>query len=155
MTANEVLMLFREIVENDFTELIIVRSSTDENNISVQDLTSMGITEATVSEKLKNGCKGWLCEIDKKIAGFAMGNKNTGEMWVIAVLPQYIKRGIGSKLLGLVEQWLFAEGCSELWLTTDINEKLRAYSFYRKHGWVDSEIKDGVRYMKKVKTKIT
>ena len=48
-----------------------------------------------------------------------------------------------------VESWLFAEGCSEIWLTTDIDVQLRAYSFYRNRGWTDWKIEKGNRYMKK------
>jgi ribosomal protein S18 acetylase RimI-like enzyme len=35
-----------------------------------------------------------------------MANGKTGEFWVIAVLPDYEMRGIGSKLLLLAEDWL-------------------------------------------------
>jgi hypothetical protein len=36
-----------------------------------------------------------------------------------------------------------------LWLTTDLDTRLRAYSFYKKHGWSDSKIENGLRYMRK------
>lgn len=42
-----------------------------------------------------------------------------------------------SALLEKVEAWLFSQGCSELWLTTDLDKRLRAFSFYKKHGWSD------------------
>lgn len=45
--------------------------------------------------------------------------------------------GRQSALLEKVEAWLFSQGCSELWLTTDLDKRLRAYSFYKKHGWSD------------------
>ena len=48
-----------------------------------------------------------------------------------------------------VETWLFSEGCSSLWLTTDVDTRLRAYSFYKEHGWRDWKIENGLRYMKK------
>jgi GNAT superfamily N-acetyltransferase len=68
----------------------------------------------------------------------------------MAVLTEYVNRGIGSKLLSLAEIWLSDSGCKELWLTTDIDPKLRAYSFYRKNGWQDDRIENGSRYMKKI-----
>jgi hypothetical protein len=52
-------------------------------------------------------------------------------------------------LLEQVETWLFSEGCSSLWLTTDLDTRLRAYSFYKEHGWRDWKIENGLRYMKK------
>ena len=88
-----------------------------------------------MSEKLLGSYKGWLCERQGSVVGFAIGDRSSGEMWVIAVLPGHIGRGIGGALLEKVEAWLFSEGCSELWLTTDLDTRLRAYSFYKKHGW--------------------
>ncbi len=79
-----------------------------------------------------------------------MGDKKTGEIWVIAVLKEFEGRGIGRQLLHLVKDWLGSEGWKEIWLTTDINESLRAVGFYRHEGWVDWKIEHGDRYMKKV-----
>jgi len=87
--------------------------------------------------------------VDDKVVGFSMGDKSTGEMWVIAVLPEYIGQGIGSVLLTAVERWLAESGCARLWLTTDIDTSLKAYAFYRKHGWVDDRAEKGLRYMTK------
>jgi len=81
--------------------------------------------------------------------GFAMGNGLTGEMWVVAVLPEYEGRGIGRALLGRVEAYLRSRGRSRLWLTTDVDPSLRAYGFYRRCGWRDWKIASGLRYMKK------
>ena len=83
------------------------------------------------------------------------GGSIIGEMWVIAVLPTHIRRGIGGALLEQVETWLFSEGCSSLWLTTDVDTRLRAYSFYKEHGWRDWKIENGLRYMKKCAYPIT
>jgi GNAT superfamily N-acetyltransferase len=113
-------------------------------------LTALGITENSVSEKLRGSCKGWLCEEQGSVVGFAIGDRSSGEMWVIAVLPGHIGGGIGGALLERVEAWLFSEGCLELWLTTDIDTRLRAYSFYKKHGWTDSKIEKALRYEKNV-----
>jgi ribosomal protein S18 acetylase RimI-like enzyme len=77
-----------------------------------------------------------------------MGDRSSGEMLVIAVLPTHIRRGIGGALPEKVEIWLFSEGCSSLWLTTDVDTRLRAYSFYKEHGCRDWKIENGLRYMK-------
>ena len=140
-------MIFREIKDEDIAELFVVRVATDENNLSIDELRRLGITEASVKEKLHTSFKGWLCEIDSTVIGFSMGDGCTGELWVMAVLPEYINQGIGSKLLKLVEEWMFEKGHYTLWLETDTNPKLRAYSFYKKHGWEDKEIKEGSRHM--------
>ena len=145
-------MKYRQIELNDISQLFAVRTSTDENKLSCQQLFESGITEKSVKEKLCGSYKGWLCEVDSKMIGFAIGDKSTGELWVIAVLPEYINRGIGTKLLSLVENWLWVSGRTKLWLETDIDPKLRACSFYKKNGWQDDYIKNRARYMKKIKT---
>lgn len=145
-------MNYREICTEDIRELFYIRTHTDENNLSLEELHSLGITVETIREKLNTTYTGWLCEHDNKIIGFAIGDKKTGEIWVIAVFPEYINQGIGSKLLLLVEKQLWKSGCKELWLETDINPKLRAYSFYKKNGWIDDRIENESRYMKKIKS---
>jgi GNAT superfamily N-acetyltransferase len=142
-------MNYRVITSADIEFLFAVRTATDENNLTREELYAMGITADSVREKLCGSYKGWLCETDSQVVGFAIGDRETGELWVIAVLPAYIKRGIGSKLLSLVEAWLWESGCGELWLTTDVDPKLRAYAFYIKHGWEDDRIEKDIRYMKK------
>jgi len=133
-------MRYREIEPKDVKEIIILRTMVKENALSMDELISMNITESEVIKKIKNEYKGWLCEDDKgKILGFSMGNKTTAEMWVIAVLPEYEKRGIGGKLMQLVQDWLFQYN-DELWLTTENNHDNRAYGFYGKLGWKESEI---------------
>jgi GNAT superfamily N-acetyltransferase len=140
---------FRQIELADIPELFRVRVATDQNSLSLEQLAALGISETTVREKLVGSYKGWLCEDEGEIVGFAMGDRSSGEMWVTAVLPTHLGRGIGGTLLEKVDDWLFAEGCAELWLTTDIDPKLRAYAFYQKHGWIDWKIENGIRYMKK------
>ncbi|MDX2109357.1 MAG: GNAT family N-acetyltransferase [Verrucomicrobiota bacterium] len=142
-------LTYRPIAVGDIEALFTVRIATDENRLTRNELTALGINEQSVADKLATTYHGWLCESGDEVVGFAMGDAATGELWVIAVLPQFIGRGIGSTLIQHVEAWLWSKGCTELWLTTDVDTRLRAYAFYRKHGWVDDCIKDGLRYMKK------
>ncbi len=143
------MRLIRQIEVADIPDLFSVRTATDENHLTLEDLAEIDITETSVKAKLLGSYKGWLCEDEGEVVGFAIGDRSSGEMWVIAVLPSYIRQGIGGALLAKVDEWLFSQGCSELWLVTDLDTKLRAYSFYRKHGWMDWKIDDGLRYMKK------
>lgn len=141
---------FREIRIEDMQSIFDVRIATWHNERGRQELTQMGITHQSVRELLTDTHRGWLCEADSRIVGFAMGNRNNGEMWVIAVLKEYEGLGIGKRLLQLVEDWLFSEGWNEIWLTTDPDETLRAVGFYRHLGWMDWKVEpDGDRFMKK------
>lgn len=142
-------MNLREITVADIPELFAVRVVTHENRMTLEALASVGVTPESVRHRLETTFKGWLCETDGRVVGFAMGDRSTGEMEVIAVLPEYIGKGIGSALLRRVEEWLFAQGCTRLWLTTDVDPSLKAYGFYRQHGWLDERIERGLRYMVK------
>ena len=144
-------MDIRQITDADVAGLFPVRVATRENALSLEELAGFGITEESVRGMLEaDSHRGWLWEEAGRIVGFAMGNRKNGEMWVIALLPAFEGRGIGAQLITRVEDWLWSEGWSEIWLTTDIDPALRAYGFYRKQGWVDHEIRDGLRYMKKL-----
>lgn len=141
---------FRELNADDMQAIFDVRVATWHNENGREEMTSLGITHEAVREMLQETHRGWLCEIDSQVVGFAMGNKQNGEMWVIAVRKEHEGKGIGKRLLSLVEDWLFAEGWDEVWLTTDPDETMRAVGFYRHLGWSDWKLEpDGDRFMKK------
>ena len=143
-------MKIREMQITDLPEIFEVRIATWHNPNGREELTRMGITEESVARMMQEEThRGWLCEVDSKIVGFAMGDKGTGEMWVIAVLEEYEARGIGRMLLTKVEDWLFSSGWDQVWLTTDTDETLRAVGFYRHLGWTDWKFEDGDRFMRK------
>lgn len=143
---------FREIHPDDLPAIFDVRVATWHNENGHEEMTSLGITHDAVRELLKLTHRGWLCEIDSQVVGFAMGDRDKGEMWVIAVLKEFEGRGIGKRLLLLVEDWLFTEGWEEIWLTTDPDETFRAVGFYRHLGWTDWKLEpDGDRIMKREK----
>ena len=141
--------MMRLIIESDIPELFSIRTSVKENLLRMEDLKKLGITPESVAERLRSSNKGYIWEEDGRGVGFAISDKSNAEMWVIAVRPEYEGRGIGGKLLEAVEQVLWDEGHKEIWLLTSVPIHLKAYSFYKKHGWVDDKIVDDVRYMKK------
>ena len=92
-------------------------------------------------------------------AGFAsVIRKSSDSRWrtekrrsfgLLPFYPEYERRGIGSRLLNLAENWLWEIGWKEIWLWTSLDTRLRAYSFYKKHGWIDAEVPTNRRMMKK------
>lgn len=142
-------MRFRAITPEDAPSLLAVRTSVRENPFSLEALAAAGITASSVAQRLRGSCRGWLCETQEGVVGFCMGDQNTGELWVLAVLPGFEGRGIGSKLLGLTEDWFWSQGCQCLWLWTSVDRALRAYQLYRKRGWREDEIKNGQLFMSK------
>lgn len=142
-------MKYREIQRIDIPVIFAVRVATWGNDRAMEELEVLGITPASTQAAMTRGSlRGWLCETKRQAIGFAMGDKTNGEMTVIAVLKDFEGKGVGKKLLSLVEDWLWTEGWQEIWLTTYIDEDERAIGFYRHLGWQDWKI-DGDRYMRK------
>ena len=88
-----------------------------------------------MAEAIKSNVKGWLCADSESVVGFSMGDRFTGEVLVVAVLPDFEGNGIGKTLTKRVQDWLFSEGHEEIWLLTTPDPGSRAYGFYRKLGW--------------------
>ena len=78
-----------------------------------------------------------------------MANKTNGEFWVMVVHPDFQKRGIGSKLYDETMDWLRSLGWKEAWLGVQQELQTNAYSFFKKRGWVDDEMRGLFRIMKK------
>jgi GNAT superfamily N-acetyltransferase len=144
-------MKYRLIEERDLSAIIDVRAATRENPFSREELRNLGVTEETTAQMLRTTHQGWLCEDAGRIVGFSIGDGKTGECWVIAVLPEFEGRGIGSRLLALVEAWLWSRDWGAIWLWTSSDPQRRAYAFYLHRGWTITETKGKIIYMKKKK----
>ena len=131
------MITFREMEIYDVPAAFDVRTSTKENALTLEELEEdYELTPETLASAMRSTAKGWVCEADSKVVGFAMGDSANAELTVIAVLPDYEGRCIGKRLLSKVENWLFSLGYDELWLVTTPDPELRAYNFYVKRGWV-------------------
>ena len=127
---------YRRMIASDLPGVFDVRTSTRENVVTLEDLkTRHGLTPATLTEAMLGTVGGWVCTDSDRIAGFAMGDRATGEVTVVAVLPAYEGLGIGKKVLALVRDWLFESGHEEVWLMATPDPTIRAYGFYRALGW--------------------
>jgi ribosomal protein S18 acetylase RimI-like enzyme len=144
------MISYRELLPSDLEAVFDVRVKTWHNANGAAEMLRLGITPEAVRELLRHSHRGWVAEEEHRIVGFTMGNRQTGEMWVIAVLPEFENRGIGKRLMALVEAWLWSTGWAEIWLTTDSDEAFRAVGFYRRLGWRDWKFENGDRFMRKV-----
>ena len=138
----------REIRSVDIPALFYIRPRTRENALTITELVALGITPQSVETWLTESTRGWLCETaGGEVVGFSMADCSTGELLVIALLPDYENRGIGTKLMQRAESWLAQSGCTRAWLTTDLDPSLRAHGFYRHRGWNDWKLERGMRWM--------
>ncbi len=141
-------MSIRPITPADIEALFRIRPLTRENALTRDELRTLGITPESVAAWLEYSTSGWLWETDSgEVVGFCMADRSTGELLVIALLPEYERQGIGGALMQEAESWLAQSGCTRAWLTTDVDQSLRAYGFYRHRGWTDWKLERGLRWM--------
>jgi GNAT superfamily N-acetyltransferase len=113
-----------------------MRGLTRENAVSVSGLASLGITAESWGKKIEaGGLSGHLCMDGDRIVGYCFGDKDTGEIVVLALLPEYESRGIGRTLLSRVVEDLWSIGFKRLFLGCSKNPSHRSYGFYRHLGW--------------------
>jgi GNAT superfamily N-acetyltransferase len=129
-------LVFRETLPSDIEGLFSVRARTRESAISKAGLASIGITVESIAMQMASGrLKGWVCLNSSTLVGFCNGDGETGEVLVLAVLPEYERRGIGTYLLARVVEWLRSVGSDTIWLAASPDTRIRAHGFYRSLGW--------------------
>ena len=122
-------MIFREAQITDISQIQIVRNSVKENMLSDPSL----VPDKDVEEYMTNRGKGWVCEIDNAIVGFAIADLIENNIWALFIHPDFEARGIGKKLHQTMMDWYFLQTNEKVWLGTAPNS--RAEKFYRMQGW--------------------
>jgi GNAT superfamily N-acetyltransferase len=125
-------MIFREATLEDIPQIYEVRVSVKENPIS--DLSLIPVSDC-INFLTVNG-KGWVCEVENVIVGFAIVDTVRNNVWALFIRPDFEKRGIGKELQRLMLDWFFAQTKNTLWLSTAPDS--RAESFYRASGWKEN-----------------
>lgn len=128
--------IIRPMVPEDVEATLAMRARTRENAITLAELEAeYGITPQSAAEALRTTQKGWLCEHGGEVVGFAIGDCATGEVVVLAVLPDYEGQGIGKMLLTHVHAALRAAGHDTIWLWANPDPAMRAAGFYAQMGY--------------------
>lgn len=122
-------MIYREANIEDIAALSSVRLSVNENKLSNPGL----VTAADYVEFLTIRGKGWLCEMDEKVIGFAIVDLVENNVWALFLLPEFVGKGIGHHLHQLMMDWYFQQTDKTIWLGTAPGTK--AEIFYKKAGW--------------------
>jgi GNAT superfamily N-acetyltransferase len=118
----------------DIKEIQVVRNSVKENVLSDPGK----VTDKDVEDYITNRGKGWVCEIDNSIVGFAIVSVTDHNVWALFILLGFEKRGIGRKLHNEMMDWYFSQTSEIIWLSTEPGT--RAETFYRMAGWRESGI---------------
>ena len=122
-------MIFREAQVGDIKQIQLVRNSVRENVLSDPGL----VTDCDCEEFLTIRGRGWVCEIEKRIIGFAIADLKENNIWALFIHPEFEGKGIGGKLHEIMLDWYFAQNKKNVWLGTSPGTK--AERFYKKHGW--------------------
>lgn len=137
MTATETLnIVYRRAVPEDAAQCIAIRGKTRENAFSEAALNALGITEVSWAGGIAdNSLPGHVCCVDGKMVGYCFGDRDSGEVVVLALLPEFEGAGIGKNLLHLMVNDFREQGARRLFLGCATDPAVRSYGFYRHLGW--------------------
>jgi len=138
-------MIFRLATTEDIPQIQIIRNSVKENMLSNPAL----VSDKDVEEFINLRGKGWVCEIEDRIVGFAIADLKENNIWALFIHPDHEGKGIGNYLQRLMLDWYFEQGKETAWLGT--SPGTRAEKFYRKSGWTEN----GKHGEKEIKFEIT
>ena len=122
-------MIYREANIEDIGQMQVVRNAVKENVLSDPAL----VPDKDVEEFITNRGKGWVCEIENVIAGFAIVDLVENNIWALFIHPDFEAKGIGKQLHRIMMDWYFVQTQEDIWLGTAPNS--RAEIFYRMQGW--------------------
>lgn len=125
-------MVFREAKSADIQQIQKVRNSVKENMLSNPEL----VSDQDCYDFIINRGKGWVCEVENRIVGFAIVDLQDKNIWALFLMPEFEKKGIGRQLHKIMLNWYFTQTKSNLWLGTSPNT--RAEAFYRKAGYTET-----------------
>lgn len=122
-------MHFREAIPADIPQLQVVRHLVKENILSDPAL----VTDEDCNNYLTNRGKGWVCEVENKIVGFAIADLSDHSVWALFIHPEFENKGIGKTLHQMMMNWYFSQTRKTVWLSTAAGT--RAEKFYLLQGW--------------------
>lgn len=132
-------LTFRAAAPDDIPECLILRGMTRENAISPERLAARGITMQSWARDVSTGSlPGYVCLDGGSIVAYCFGEKSSGEIAVLALLPSHERRGLGRHLLELVVTHLGDLGHRRLYLGCSADPATRSHGFYRHLGWAST-----------------
>jgi GNAT superfamily N-acetyltransferase len=127
-------IIVREASGTDLAGITRVRTSVAENLLTREQLAARGVTEASIAASFLADSKGWVALSGDEVVAFCIADRVSRSIFALFVLPPFEGRGLGSRLLDLAVDWVWASGADLVWLTT--GPTTRAARFYERRGWV-------------------
>lgn len=127
-------MIYREATVKDIPQMQIVRNAVKENTLSNPAL----VTDADVEDYITRRGKGWVCEINELIVGFAIADLIDKNIWALFVHPDAEGKGVGKQLHDRMMNWYFSQTDETVWLST--SPGTRAEIFYKMQGWKEAGV---------------
>lgn len=125
-------MVFREALITDIPQIQVVRNAVKENPLPDPSY----VTDQDCETFMFQRGKGWVCEADNHIVGFAIADLQDKNIWALFIHPDYEKKGIGKQLHKMMMDWYFSQTQETIWLGTAPGT--RAEQFYRMNGWTET-----------------
>ena len=143
-------MTIRPATTSDISDIFAIRTSVQENHLSMEQLRFMGITEESIGNIISEEDCAWIAEASDMAVGFAMADAEEGCVFALFVRQEWENQGVGKQLMEKVERFLPARH-DAIWLETEGSS--RAAGFYAHLGWERAaELENGdVRFEKRAK----
>jgi len=136
-------LTFRPSTADDVPACVAIRGQTRENAFSVEELRALGITVDSWAAGVRSGdLPGFVACANGRVSGYCFGDRETGEIVVLALLPESENQGTGKMLLRLVVQHLASLGHKRLFLACASDPAVRSHGFYRHLGWTPTGERD-------------
>lgn len=127
-------MKYREAALNDIPQLQLIRNAVKENVLSNPAL----VQDKDYEDYLSTRGKGWVCEKDGIIIGFAIADLKEENIWALFIHPDHEQMGVGKSLHAIMLNWYFDQHKEQVWLST--GAATRAEKFYRLQGWKETGV---------------
>ena len=129
-------IVYRNAVPTDAADCLDLRGRTRENAFSAAELAALGITVESWQAGIADGTlPGHVAEADGRVIGYCFGDRHSGEIVVLALLPDWEAKGIGAGLLARMVDDFRSWGFQRLFLGCAADPAVRSHGFYRYLGW--------------------
>ncbi len=129
-------IVYRNAVPTDAADCLDLRGRTRENAFSAAELAALGITVESWQAGIADGTlPGHVATADGRVIGYCFGDRDSGEIVVLALLPDWEGKGIGARLLARMVEDFRGWGFQRLFLGCAADPAVRSHGFYRYLGW--------------------